>query len=152
MQSQDFSLSLSFDASPEVVYAAILDTRSWWSGQIEGSTDTLGRDFRYRYGQLHDSTQQVRELLPGRRVVWHVTEAHLSFTPDPAEWRGTDIEFELQAEGASTRLHFRHVGLSPRFDCFQACSSGWTALLTKNLRERVASGEAQPDAFGLGGA
>ncbi len=152
MQPQDFSLTLSFDASPEVVYAAILDTRTWWSGQIDGATDAVGAEFRYRYTRMHDSTQQVRELVPGRRVVWHVTEAHISFVADPAEWRGTDIVFELEPDGAATRLHFRHVGLSPSFTCFDACSSGWTALITQNLKGRVTSGQGQPDAFGQGGA
>ena len=152
MQPKDFSLTLTFDAAPEVVYAAILDARAWWSGQIDGATQAVGDEFRYRYAHMHDSTQQVRELVPGRRVVWHVTDAHLSFVDDPAEWRGTDIVFELVPEGAATVLHFRHVGLTPGFACFEACSGGWSTLLTQNLQRRVATGLPQPDAFGLGRA
>ncbi len=152
MRDPYFSLTLSFDAAPDAVFDAIVDVRSWWSGHIDGRADVVGAEFRYRYRDMHDSTQRVTELVRGRRVAWRVLDAHLSFVKDPHEWRGTDIVFVLAASGDGTTLTFSHVGLAPACACYLACSAGWTALLSENLRRRAATGVAQPDAFARGGA
>ena len=147
MNPQNFTLTLLLNASPDVVFDAILDVRAWWSGTIDGDTDKVGATFRYRYADLHDSTQRVTELVRGEKLVWHVSDAHLSFVERADEWKGTDIVFELAPRGASTELTFTHVGLRAACECYGACSKGWTTLIEGNLQRRVASGRTQPDAF-----
>jgi len=44
---------------------------------------------------------EIRELKPDKRARWRVTEG-------PAEWIGTDIEFDLKEEGGQTTLLFGH--------------------------------------------
>lgn len=139
-----------FEASPAAVYAAITDIRSWWSGTVDGTTDRVGAEFRYRYPGMHDSTQRVTELVPNEKIVWHVTGANLTFVKRAEEWTGTDIVFELAPRGSGTHLRFTHRGLVPAFECYAGCSAGWDALLTKNLKARIASGQAQPDVFANG--
>ena len=46
-------------------------------GDIFGSVDKVGAEFTYRYGEEHFSRQKVAELVPGKKVVWHVTDAKL---------------------------------------------------------------------------
>ncbi|MFO0628655.1 MAG: SRPBCC domain-containing protein [Polyangiales bacterium] len=151
MRDQDFSLTLTLDAAPEAVFDAIVDVHAWWSGHIEGRADAIGATFRYRYRDMHDSTQRVTELDRGRRVVWRVLDAHLAFVEAPREWVGSDIVFALSASGGGTTLTFTHVGLAPTCACYAACASGWDALLRGNLRRRVTTGAAQPDVFARGG-
>jgi uncharacterized protein YndB with AHSA1/START domain len=147
MTGAHFTYNLRLDATPARVFEAIVDVRSWWSGRIDGAADRLGAEFRYRYAELHDSTQRVVALVPGERVAWRVLDANLRFVDDPHEWTGTEIVFELAARGPQTELTFSHVGLTPASACYGACAGGWTQLLGGNLRERVASGRAQPDVF-----
>jgi uncharacterized protein YndB with AHSA1/START domain len=147
MKSPDFKHRMTRDADPATVFDAIVDVGSWWSGRIDGSADRIGARFRYRYANLHDSTQQVTDLVPGRRIVWRVIDAHLSFVEDVDEWKGTEIVFEIEARGSRTELTFTHAGLLRSLACYQACSGGWTTLLTRNLRARIVSGLPQPDAF-----
>ena len=75
------SLSFTVDNSPQEVFKAITNVGGWWTGTVEG--DPAG-EFTYRYEELHYSKQQVVELVADRKVVWRVTEAHLTFVADPA--------------------------------------------------------------------
>ncbi len=40
-----------------------------------------------------------------------------------------------------------HIGLVPAFECYEACSSGWGAPISGNLRAHIATGKPQPDVF-----
>lgn len=147
MSKQDFTTSFSVEQSPEEVFNAINNVRGWWSGQIDGDTDKLGEEFIYGYKNFHKSTQRVTELVPGRRVVWHVSNAELTFFKDKKEWIGTDIVFEIAKKGNKTELTFTHVGLVPTFQCYGDCSGAWGELIGTNLRNLITTGKNQPDAF-----
>jgi uncharacterized protein YndB with AHSA1/START domain len=125
MKKQDFITSLTVDRSPEEVFKAINNVRGWWSGEVDGDTDRLGAEFTYRYKGMHTSTQKVTEFVPGKKVVWHVTDAELTFVKDKKEWVGTDIVFEIAREGGKTKLRFTHAGLIPAFQCYDGCSGAW---------------------------
>jgi uncharacterized protein YndB with AHSA1/START domain len=139
-----FTTTITVDRPPEAVFAAVLDVRAWWSGRIEGKAAAVGDVFTYRYEDLHRSTQRVAELVPGRRVVWHVTDARLSFVEDQAEWAGTDLVFEIVPRGRQTELRFTHDGLLPTCQCFQACSGGWRFLVQESLRSLLTTGRGVP--------
>jgi uncharacterized protein YndB with AHSA1/START domain len=147
MKKQDFNTSITVDRSPEEVFKAINDVRGWWSGEVNGDTDRLGAEFTYRYKDMHKSTQKVTEFVPGKRVVWHVTDAELTFVKDKKEWVGTDIVFEIGREGGKTELRFTHAGLIPAFQCYSGCSDAWGALVGKNLRNLITLGKNQSDIF-----
>lgn len=147
MNTTDFSHSMTLDAASEKVFNAILDVRSWWSGRIDGIPDRVGARFGYRYADLHDSTQQVITIVPKQKIVWRVIDSHLSFVEKKDEWNGTDIVFEIERFRLHTTLTFTHTGLRRSLECYEACASGWTTLLTRNLRTRILSGLPQPDAF-----
>jgi glucokinase len=145
--NQSYTTTITVDQTPEEVFAAIINVRAWWSGEIDGSTDKLGDEFTYRYKDMHTSKQKVTEFVPGRKLVWHVEDATISFTEKKDEWKDTDIVFEISEKEGKTELHFTHVGLVPQFECYSACSEGWGGLINENLRELIISGKSQPDAF-----
>src|SRR5579859_4364610 len=122
MQRQDFTTTFTVEKSPEEVFNAINNVRGWWSGEIEGEADKLGAEFEYRYKNFHYSKQKVTELVPAKRVVWHVTDADLNSFQNKTEWIGTDIIFEIFRKDNNTEVRFSHAGLVPAFQCYGDCS------------------------------
>jgi hypothetical protein len=147
MKSDGFTTSFTVDRTPNEVFASINNVRGWWSGEVDGATDCVGAEFTYRYQNMHKSKQKITELVPGKRIVWHVTDAELTFVKDKTEWIGTDILFEITRKDAKTELRFTHVGLIPAFECYDGCSGAWGALVEGNLRKLIETGNNQPDAF-----
>jgi hypothetical protein len=141
MTGQSFTATFSVDQRPEEVFKAITNVRGWWTGDIAGSTDQPGDEFTYRYQDLHYSKQKITELVSGQKVVWRVLDAHLTFTEDPSEWTGTEITFEVAPKGRQTEVRFAHLGLTPEFECFDACSNGWGFFINGSLRRLITTGE-----------
>ncbi len=147
MNNQDYTTSFLVQQTPQQVFDAIINVRGWWSGQIDGTPDEVGAEFTYQYGDVHQSTQKVTEFVPGKKVVWHVTDAYLSFADKKDEWKDTDIIFEINKQDNQTELTFTHRGLVPAFICYDNCSGAWETLIQKNLRNLIITGEDQADAF-----
>lgn len=151
MSDKNYSATFTVEKSPDEVFEAINNVRKWWGGNIEGVTDELGGEFVYRYGDLHRSTQKVTELVPGKKVAWHVTEGFLSFVKkDKYEWKDTDIVFDISQRGGKTVVHFTHVGLVPQCECYDACENGWDAFVKGSLRRYIETGMTPPDPFAKG--
>jgi hypothetical protein len=145
MKTQNFTVTISVDQTPEEVFDAINDVRGWWSGEIDGTTDKLGAEFEYRYKDMHRTTQKITELVPGKKVVWHVVKSFIGFVPDKEEWDGTDIVFEIARKGDKTELRFTHVGLVPAIECYDGCSGAWGFYIQESLRGLITSGKGQPN-------
>ncbi len=147
MKNSDFSTTISVDQTPEEAFAAINDVRGWWSGEVEGDSDKLGAEFTYRYKDIHRSRQKVTEFIPGKKVVWQVSDSHLSFVKDKSEWNDTRLVFEIAKKDGKTEVRFTHAGLVPEYECFDRCSSAWGTLVNSNLRKLITTGQGQPHAF-----
>ena len=144
MENQNFATSFLVDQTPEEVFNAINNVRGWWSGEIEGDTDKLNAEFTYRVPDMHYSKQKIMEFIPGKKVVWHVSDASLSFVKDKNEWKGTNIVFEIAKKGNKTEVRFTHIGLVPDFECYNDCSNAWGMLINGNLRKLITTGKVQP--------
>lgn len=145
MTNKNYTTSYTVDQSPEQVFAAITNVRGWWSGEIDGLTDKLGADFTYRYQDLHRSTQKIAELVPGKKVVWHVTDARLNFVKHKSEWNGTNVVFEIARKGDKTELRFTHVGLVPGIECYGKCAGAWGYYINDSLRNLITTGKGDPN-------
>jgi uncharacterized protein YndB with AHSA1/START domain len=144
MKKKDFSTTFLVDQSPEEVFDAIKNVPGWWSEEIDGSTDKLGAEFKFHYKDFHRSTQKITEFVPGKKVVWHVSEAKLNFVKNKTEWTGTDVVFEINRKGKKTELRFTHVGLVPAFECYGDCSGAWGLYINDSLRSLITKGKGQP--------
>ena len=138
---KNYTTSFTVDQSPEAAFAAIIEPRAWWSGKFEGGAGKLGDVFTYRYMDIHYSKQHVTEVVPGKRIAWHVIEGTLNFVEDKTEWVGTTIAFDVARKGDKTEVVFTHVGLKPVVECYDTCSGAWTALIQGSLRQLIETGK-----------
>jgi len=146
MNDKNYTTSFPVSQTPEEVFNAINNVRGWWSEEIEGDTDKLGAVFIYHYKDIHRGTFKITELIPGKKIVWHVVENHFNFVQDKTEWTGTDIVFEISQTGGNTVVHFTHVGLVPAYECYNICSNAWGSYITGSLKDLITKGKGNPNA------
>ncbi len=147
MENQNFNAVFLFDQSAKEVFDAVTNVRGWWSEAVEGGTHNLNDEFVYRYADLHSSKQKLTEVIPNKKVVWLITDSNLTFVDDKTEWTGTQVVFEITEKAGQTQLSFTHVGLSPKVECYKACSGGWTFYL-ESLCALITTGKGNPDVKG----
>ncbi len=145
MKSSDFTTSFATNKSASETFQAINNVRGWWSSFLEGNTENLNDEFRYRYKKLHYSTQRLVEVIPNKKVVWHVSDSTLNFVEKKNEWDNTTIEFEITERDGVTLVVFTHRGLVPSVECFEACSGGWNHYLHKSLVPLINDGKGNPN-------
>ena len=145
MNDKNFTISFNVDRSANEVFNAINNARGWWSEEIKGDTDKVGAVFYYHYQDIHRSTIQVTELEPGKKVVWEVLQNYFNFVEDKTEWTGTKIVFEITEHEGKTELTFTHIGLVPQYECYGACSEGWTNYIYNSLQALITKGKGQPN-------
>ncbi|HEX3385147.1 MAG TPA: SRPBCC domain-containing protein, partial [Mucilaginibacter sp.] len=113
MENQSFTISITIDGSPQEVLDRIHQVPKWWTEDFEGSNTKLGDEFVIHHPGAHYSKQRVTEAVPGKKMVWLVTESELSWLEKKDELTATRMIFELTADGDNTILQFTHEGLVP---------------------------------------
>ena len=147
LKNNDFTITIKVPKSAKQVFDALKNVEDWWIGEIHGRADKVGAEFVYTYKEFHKNTQKVIDITPNQKVVWYVEDAHLSFTRKKDEWKGTTIVFEISSKGEQTQITFTHQGLTPKAECFEACSSGWEFYIAKSLRNYLLKGKGLDPGF-----
>jgi len=143
-EDASFTTSFTVDQSPKEVFDAIRNVRGWWSENIEGDTDQINCVFSYHYQDVHRCKVKITELIPNKRVVWHVLDNYFKFTEDKREWTGTHVIFEVAEKGGKTQLKFIHQGLVPEYECFKICHDAWTHYIQESLKALIETGKGNP--------
>ncbi|MFF5173834.1 SRPBCC domain-containing protein [Micromonospora sp. NPDC000089] len=128
--THDYQAVLDLPTDPRTVaelFTSAEGVSRWW-GPTEGDA-TVGGVLVSDFGRYGVHTQRVREAGPDR-VVWEpIVVPGTRPTEDTQEWLGTTIEIDIAPTDTGTRLRFRHAGLTPRLDCWDACSNGWAQFM-----------------------
>ena len=145
MQVQNFNISFLVEQTPNEVYNAINNVRGWWSEALEGNSEKLNDEFVYRHKEFHYSKHKLIEVVQDTKVVWLTLDSKLTFVEEQNEWNGTKVIFEISKQNDKTKLTVTHLGLVPEFQCFTACSKGWTHYLQNSLIPLITTGVGIPD-------
>ncbi|MFT3750224.1 MAG: SRPBCC domain-containing protein [Agriterribacter sp.] len=144
MKNQDFTTTVVAEATAQEVFNAVNNVRGWWSENIEGDTDKLNNEFSYHYQDVHICKIKITEMVPNKKVTWHVLDNYFKFTKDKSEWKDTDIIFEIAEKDGKTQLTFTHRGLVPAYECYKICHDAWTHYVQGSLKELITTGQGKP--------
>jgi len=144
MNKQDYTASITVNATPEEVFKKINSVTKWWTEDLAGSSQQLNDEFTVRFGDVHVSKQKLVEVIPDKKVVWLVTDSKLNFIEDESEWTGTKISFELSNGDNKTQIRFTHVGLVPNVECYKDCVKGWDYYIKGSLFKLLTEGKGSP--------
>ena len=109
MRNSSYRTSFTVESTPDQVFDAINDVRSWWMTTVDGENRAVGDEFSYRVPDVHFCKMRVTELVPGEKVVWQVVENHMTFIDDQSEWIGHGDPVRAGGEGRRHRapIHAR---------------------------------------------
>ena len=150
MKTQDLTITMQVDQTPEEVFNAIRNVRGWWSGyyseEIKGDTEKLNDEFSFRAGGgAHYSRQKLIEVIPNKKVVWLITDSKLDFLVNKDEWTGTKVIFDISTKVNKTQLVFTHDGLMPEIECYNVCAPAWSQYLQNKLLPLITSDKGNTD-------
>lgn len=145
MTDKSFAVSFTVSKSPQEVFDAINDVSGWWSQEVVGNTTELGGEFDYHYRDVHRCKMRIIESVPGEKVSWLALENYFNFVEDQAEWKDTEVHFDISSNGDETTVNFSHRGLLPDHECYEICSTAWTGYVTTSLPNLILTGEGAPN-------
>jgi uncharacterized protein YndB with AHSA1/START domain len=144
---QDYQSQMTLAAAPEVVFEALTTTKGlagWWT-PVTGD-GLAGGELTFSFGPAMQAVMRVDAAEPGVGIRWTNLACHV------ADWVGTTVHFGIEATpGGGTELRFRHVGLTPRLECYSDCKSGWDHFIP-SLRAYVETGTGNPNGSEAGRA
>ena len=150
MKNQDFNCSISAKISANDAIKKISNVPEWWKVTFEGSSEKQNDKFTIGMGGESFFNFTVAELIPGKRIVWLVTDCYMPWYTDKKEWTNTKLVFDLTENNGSTNLDFTHVGLKPGIECYGDCEKGWNHWIKTSLPAYLTaeSNDLKPVIFG----
>jgi hypothetical protein len=109
MKHETYTVAIEVSKPGAEVFNHLLhDVSKFWPEEMEGQCAKLNDEFIFRTGDAHYSKNKVIECVPGKKVVWLVTDSIRK--PDNFDWTGTKMIFELTAKNNRTQLEFTYDG------------------------------------------
>ncbi|MFB9842405.1 SRPBCC family protein [Mucilaginibacter ginsenosidivorans] len=141
MEKQNFTISISAGISAEEAIKKISNVPAWWGITFSGNSEKQNDQFVVKMGGDSFFDFTVTELIPGKRVVWSITDCNMPWYSDKKEWANTRLIFDLKETGGATALTFTHDGLTPDVECYNDCAPGWTHWIKTSLFSYFTTGQ-----------
>jgi hypothetical protein len=141
MEKNDFTSSISAKISADEAIKKIGKVPEWWGITFSGSTEKQNDQFVVKMSGDSFFNFTVTELVPGKRVVWLVTDCNMPWYTDKKEWANTKLIFDLAEDKGVTTLNFMHEGLTPNSECYKDCDPGWTHWIKTSLFSYFTTGK-----------
>lgn len=144
MKQQDYSSTVTAKVTPEQAFERISRVADWWTRAFTGAAQKVGDTFTVRFGETFVDFK-IREVVPGKNVVWQVTDCNLHWINDKKEWKETSVVWEASPVNGATRVKMTHVGLVPGVECYANCKEGWDFSVGKSLWKLLNENIGLPD-------
>ncbi len=144
MKKQDYQAVITAKVSPAEAFKSIYSISKWWTENIEGSTQNLGDVFTVRFGDTFVTFKTI-DVVPGKEIIWLVTDCHLHWLKDKKEWKATKLHFDISSVKDVTQITFTHIGLAPEIECYNDCRKGWDEYIKDSLNKLITEGQGRPE-------
>ncbi|NMH86603.1 hypothetical protein [Flavivirga algicola] len=127
ISKKDYSKELQVNASPNVIFKAITyEIDKWWTIH-SNIANKLNSKLTVRFGETTIKELLVTKLEKDKSLIWKVTKAYIDIEELTIkdEWVETEIKWEITPAKQGSYIHFIHLGLTPEFQCYDACEGGW---------------------------
>ena len=141
MGNNNFSSSISAKISANEALQKISNIPEWWGVTFTGSAEKQGDKFTVKMTADSFFNFTVTELVPGKKIVWLVTDCYMPWFSDKTEWTNTRLIFDLKEHNGVTEVTFTHDGLTPDVECYKDCESGWTHWIKTSLFSYLTTGK-----------
>lgn len=141
MATNDFNSSISAKINASEATRRISNVPGWWGVTFSGSSEHQDDRFLLKMGGDSFFHLTVTELIPGKRIVWLVTDCNMPWYSDKKEWANTRLIFDLTENNGITELHFTHEGLTPESECYKDCAPGWMHWIRTSLLSYFTTGK-----------
>ena len=135
----DIHQQLTLKAPRARVFEAISTPQGlscWWTKSAAGDAKE-GEEYRLFFGSGYDWRGKVTRCIPPAAFEITMTRAH-------ADWMGTRVGFQLDAEGQNlTRMRFYHAGWPTQNEHWRVSCYCW-AMYLRLLRRYLEYGELVP--------
>ena len=137
----DFNCIISAKISASEAINRISNVPEWWGVTFSGSSKKQNDKFIVRMSGDCFFNFTVAELIPGKRIVWVVTDCNMPWYSDKKEWANTKLIFDLNENNGETEMNFKHEGLTPDVECYKDCAPGWTHWIKTSLFSYFTTGK-----------
>jgi len=144
MEANNYHATITAKTTANKAFDNINRVKEWWAKNFSGSSQKLNDVFTVRFGETFVQFKLV-EVVPGKKVVWLVTDCYLHWLHDKTEWNGTSVVFEINDLKGSTKIDMTHVGLVPGAECYADCKKGWDGHIKQSLYKLVTEGKGMPE-------
>lgn len=141
MENISFHNSISVNISAGEATKKISKVPEWWGVKFSGSSEKLNDTFVVKMGGDSYFNFTVSKFIPGKKIVWLVTDCYMPWYEDKKEWANTKLIFDLTESNGVTTLNFTHEGLTPEIQCYKDCELGWTHWITTSLYSYFTTGK-----------
>src|SRR5712675_1684579 len=124
MENQDFTATISVDATSSEAFDKITQVNKWWATNVQGNTTNLNDVFTVRFGKTF-STIQITDIIPDKKILWSILNSSLPLFKDENVWNGTKMLWEISSSNNAAEIRMTHIGLTPDKECYEDCNKGW---------------------------
>ncbi len=137
----DFTSSITAELTASEAIKKISNVSDWWGITFTGGAGKQHDTFTVKMTGDSYFNFTVTELIPGKRLVWLVTDCNMPWYSDKKEWANTKLVFDLDEHDGITEVKFTHEGLTPDVECYKDCAPGWTHWIKTSLSSYLTTGK-----------